>query len=142
MFEYFAEFTPDPDGGLLVTFPDVPEAITCGADVADARAQASDALGLALRSYLVNGRPLPEPAAKGKRLHRIRPDAQFALKLATIMAFQASGMTKVALAERMGKAEGEIRRILDPDHPTKLPAMQEALRLLGKEIILAVRDAA
>ena len=64
------------------------------------------------------------------------------LKLAAIEAFRESGMTKVALAGRMGKRETEVRRILDPDHPTKLAAMQEALRLLGKEIVIDVRDAA
>ena len=141
--EYFAQLAPDPDGGFLVTFPDVPEAITHGADAAEARANASEALGLALRGYVLEGKPLPPVKARSlKKLVRIAPDAQDVLKIATIEAFQASGMTKVALAELMGKKEGEVRRILDPDHPTKLGAMQHALRLLGKEIVIDVRDAA
>ncbi len=140
--EYYAHFSPDPDGGILVTFPDVPEAITHGIDETEARVHASEALGLALRGYVLEGRALPEAAVKHKQLVRVAPDAHDALKIATILAFQDSGLTKVALAKMMGKQEGEIRRILDPDHATKLPAMQQALRLLGKEIIIDVRDAA
>jgi len=140
--EYNAHFAPDPDGGLLVTFPDVPEAITHGDDEVQARANAREALGLALRGYVLDGRSLPAAVAMGKGLVRIAPDAQDVLKIATIEAFRASGLTKVALAEQMGKQEGEVRRILDPDHPTKLAALQQTLRLLGKEIVIDVRDAA
>jgi hypothetical protein len=43
---------------------------------------------------------------------------------------------------RMGKDEKEIRRILDPKHPTKLPAMVEALRALGKRLVVGVEEAA
>ncbi len=141
-FEYWAKFAPDPDGGFLVTFADVPEAITHGEDEAEARANAREALGLALRGYVLEGSALPPVRARGKGLIRIVPDAEDALKLATIEAFRASGLTKVALAKRMGKNEGEIRRILDPDHPTKLGALQQTLRLFGKEIVIGIRDAA
>ena len=34
------------------------------------------------------------------------------------------------------------RRILDPKHPTKLPAMVEALRALGKRLVVSVEEAA
>lgn len=141
-YRYQARFEKDPDGGLLVTFPDVPEAITHGDTLEEAMAHAGEALGLALRGYVLEGRPLPEAASAGGKLPWVSPDAEDVLKLAAIEAFRESGMTKVALAGRMGKRETEVRRILDPDHPTKLAAMQEALRLLGKEIIIDVRDAA
>jgi antitoxin HicB len=42
----------------------------------------------------------------------------------------------------MAKNEKEIRRILDPKHPTKLPAMAEALRALGKRLVIGVEEAA
>jgi antitoxin HicB len=44
---YFAKFEPD-EGGFLVTFTDVPEAITGGKDRAEALANAQDALEVAL----------------------------------------------------------------------------------------------
>jgi len=139
---FWAKFEPDPDGGLLVTFPDVPEAITSGADAAEARANGAEALGLALRGIAAVGRPLPAVRAKGKGLVAIAVDAETALKLAVIDAFRASGISKSELARRMGKPANEPHRILDPDHATKLPALREALAALGKEIVVSVRDAA
>jgi antitoxin HicB len=49
----------DRRGNIVVTFPDVPEAVTQGRGEADARAMAEEALGLALLSHLVRGKPLP-----------------------------------------------------------------------------------
>jgi len=34
-----------------------------------------------------------------------------------------------------------VRRILDPKHPTKLPALTAALRALGKRLVVGVIDA-
>ena len=39
-FVYRARFEPGTKRGIVVTFPDVPEAITQGSDEADARQQA------------------------------------------------------------------------------------------------------
>lgn len=64
-YAYAATFEPtEKGGGFTVTSADVPEAITEGS-MADARAMAADALGLALLTYLETGRPLPAPAAAG-----------------------------------------------------------------------------
>jgi antitoxin HicB len=141
-YVFGAKFVPDPEGGYLVTFPDVPEAITQGDDMADARASAADALGVALRGRLADGKPLPEPLARDKGLVAIPVDPETALKLAVIVAFAETGITKSEFARRLGKAANEPYRILDPDHPTKLAALKEALAVLGKEMIVSVRDAA
>jgi len=137
-----AKFIQEPDGGFLVSFPDVPEAITQGDDRADARASAADALAVALRGRLADGRPLPEAKAKGKDLVAIPVDAETALKVAVIDAFAKAGISKTEFARRLGKPANEPYRILDPDHPTKLPALKDALAVLGKEVVVAVRDAA
>ncbi|GGA79679.1 antitoxin [Brucella endophytica] len=139
---YHAKLTDDPDGGYLVTFPDVPEAITGGADHAEALRNASEALGLALRGYLVGDRPLPIPCARADDLVPVPVEASDALKLAVIEAFNASGLTKTELARRLGKAETEARRILDPDYPSKLPILQAALAVLGKRVVVSIQDAA
>lgn len=139
---YAAKLEADPDGGFLVTFPDVPEAITAGVDRSDAASNASEALGLALRGYLVQGRPLPQPIAKGKDFVGIAVEASDALKIAVIEAFRDSGFSKSELARRLGKGETEAYRILDPDHATKLASIEAALAVLGKQVVVSVRDAA
>lgn len=139
---YDAHFETDPEGGFLVTFPDVPEAITAGSDEAEARSNAVEALGLALRGRLADGRPLPAPRRPRREHVRIAVDPEDALKLALVEAFARSGLSKSEFARRLGKADTEGRRILDPDHPTKLGVMQAALALLGKAVVISVRDAA
>jgi len=141
-YVYAATLQLDPDGGYVVTFPDVPEAITHGRDRADAIASGSEALGLALRGILLDGHDLPQPKAAGADLVPVPVDAGDAMKLALVEAFRQSGMSKTEFARRLGKAETEARRILDPDHPTKLSTMQEALAALGKAVVVSVRDAA
>ena len=58
-YQYPALLEPGDEAGLVVTFPDVPEAISQGDDAADARDMAAEALGLALLTYLAEGRSLP-----------------------------------------------------------------------------------
>jgi antitoxin HicB len=139
---YIAKFEPD-EGGYLVTFPGIPEAITGGGNEAEAAANAIDALEVCLLTYVERGLPLPEPTdrppANGE--HSIVPSAATAAKLAFIQAFQESGLTRVALAKQLGKAEGEIRRMLDPYHATKLPALENGLRALGKRLVVTVEAA-
>lgn len=140
---YRARIDRDPDGGFLVTFPDVPEAITHGDDLNEARINATEALGLALRGYVIAGRSLPSPhAERDDSLVDIPLEATDALKLAVIDAFNVARISKSELARRLGKRETEARRILDPDHPTKLPVLEAALSVLGKKVVVSVLDAA
>ena len=139
-YVYFATMTEDPDGGILVTFADVPEAITAGDTHEDALTNARDALGLALRGILADERTLPQPKAKDGIA--IAVDADVAAKLAVIQAFRKAEISKSELARRLGKSENEARRLLDPDHPSKIGPMQDALRALGMQMVVTVQDAA
>jgi antitoxin HicB len=138
-FVYFARFEPGDERGIVVSFPDVPEAVTQGDDQADAYAQAEEALGLALLTYPARGLPLPRSRTRGGAdlvLIAVEPDV--AAKLAVIEAVRESGMSKSEFARRIGKDEKEARRILDPRHATKLPMLAAALRMLGQRLVIAV----
>ena len=137
---YAATFEPGDEAGIVVSFPDVPEAVTQGNDEDDARSQAAEALALALLTYLRQGRALPRPRAKGIGLRMISLDPDDAGKVATIEAFNASGLTKSELGRRLGKDEREVRRILDPMHATKLPALMAALEVLGRRLVVGVQE--
>jgi antitoxin HicB len=139
---YLARFQPD-GGGFLVTFPAVPEAITGGADELEATANALDALEVALLTYAKDGHELPKPTSKrpGQGERAFFPSAATVAKLAFIEAFRQSGTTRVAVAAQLGKAEGEVRRMLDPYYPTKLPALEAGLLVLGKRLIVTVEAA-
>jgi antitoxin HicB len=141
-YVYRALFEPgDRRGNVVVTFPDVPEAVTQGRGETDARETAEEALGLVLLTYLERGIPLPKPRAKSRGLVEIAVAPDVAAKLAVLEAFAAAGISKSELARRIGKDEKEVRRILDPKHPTKLPALTAALRALGKRLVVGVVEA-
>jgi len=139
-YTYKATFQADPDGGFVVTFADVPEAITHGETMKEAVASAREALDLALRGIMQEGRALPAPVATEG--HDIAVGADVAAKLALIQAFREAGISKSELARRIGKTENEARRLLDPDHASKIGVMADALEALGQEIVLSVRHAA
>lgn len=142
MQQYSAKLTPDGES-ILVTFPAIPEAVTGGADEAEALANAREALELAVLTYVLDGRPIPRddpgPGESGQ-FHKVPITAAVAAKIAFVEAFRQSGLTRVALAARLGKAEGEVRRMLDPYHATKLGAIESGLRALGKRLVVHVEE--
>lgn len=60
---YPVTLTPDEiDGGFVVTFRDVPEAISQGDDLADALGRATDALEEAIAGRIRRDDSIPEPS--------------------------------------------------------------------------------
>ena len=60
---YPVTLTPDEtDGGFVVTFEDIPEAITQGETVTEALAEAADALEEAIAGRIRRGDAIPEPS--------------------------------------------------------------------------------
>ncbi len=138
---YTALFQPD-DGGWIVTFPALPEAVTGAVSRDHAMTNALDALEVVLLTYAKDGRDLPVDVPAMGDTMRIAPSAQVVAKLSFIEAFRKSGLTRVALAQRLGKGENEVRRMLDPYYGSKLPALEDAMRALGKRFVLTVEQAA
>jgi antitoxin HicB len=137
-FAYPAVFEPgDNDGIVVVSFPDVPEAITEGDGMAGARRMAADALGVALLAYVRGGRALPKASARS-RGEPVGVEPDVAAKLALLLAFAKSGITQRELGRRLDKDDREIRRILDPMHPTKIGTLDAALQALGHRLVVGV----
>lgn len=142
-FAYPVNLTFDEtDGGFVVTFPDVPEAITQGSDVTDALTQAADALEEAIAGRIRRGDPIPEPSEPGPNQPVILVPALTAAKAALYLALGEAGISKSELAARLGCDEKEVRRLLDPKHLSKLPRIQKALAALGKRIAVRLVDQA
>jgi antitoxin HicB len=129
-------------GVLVITFRDIPEAITQGKGEKDALWQAADCLEEAIAGRIDGGREIPKAskAARGERL--IPVPAQMAAKAALYLAMKETGITNAQLARKLGCDEKEVRRMLDPRHATKLPRIKEALDVFGKRLIVSVEEAA
>lgn len=140
-FVYPYTVRQSPDGAWQVRFPDVPEALTEGDTEEEAHALATDVLVAALGGLSKLKRPLPTPsAAKGMPVVVV-PILQSA-KLALHKAMLEQGLSNVMLAKRLGKLEGEVRRMLDLDHETKIRTIENALWHLGKQVASEIREAA
>ncbi|HXU33398.1 MAG TPA: type II toxin-antitoxin system HicB family antitoxin [Thermoanaerobaculia bacterium] len=142
-FSYPVVLTPDEvDGGFVVTFPDLPEAITQAEDVPSALDEAADALEEAIAGRIRRGDPIPKPSAGARGGPEVPVPALTAAKAALYLALRESGITKSDLAIRLGCDEKEVRRLLDPRHPSKLSRIEKALSTLGKGLSVWLVDEA
>lgn len=140
-FTYPVTLTPDEvDGGFVVTFRDVPEAITQGEDLADALTQGADALEEAIAGRIRRGDEIPRPSKPAKGQSVVPVPALTAAKAALYLSLQKAKISKSELAARLVCDEKEVRRLLDPRHASKLRRIQEALAALGQRVALRLLD--
>ena len=129
------------DGTIIVRFRDLSEALTEGASDEEARTAAIDALETALLGRMKDGAPIPEPSRKRKGERLVPVEVAPAMKLALYAAWRAAGLSKTELARRIGTSETEVRRMLDPEHRTKVEPMCAAMAALGKRATVTVEAA-
>ncbi|MES2130413.1 MAG: type II toxin-antitoxin system HicB family antitoxin [Pseudomonadota bacterium] len=137
MFDYPVTLAPD-DGTVLVTFADVPEAITFGADEGEALLNAIDALETGLSFYVDARKPLPiasQPAAGQKT---VRPSALECAKLGVYKAMTDQGIKKSELARRLGWHMPQVDRLFDLRHASKFDQIEAAANVLGKQVHVQV----
>lgn len=140
-FAYPATLTADA-GAVCVDFADVPEAHTFGATETEALEQATDALAVALSLYVDGDRDLPRPSRPRRGQPVVALPLLAATKLAIYQAMRDQGVTTAELARRMDIDHKSARRILDLDHQSKVEQLEAAAAVLGKELVIEVRDAA
>lgn len=135
--QYPAAFLPDT-GGYVVTFRDIPEAITQGDDEADALFMAKDALISAMDFYFEGKRPVPLPsqAEQGERMISLPASVAVKILLLNEMIKQKIGPSD--LARRMGTIPQDINRLIDLHHATKIDKLEKAFEALGRRLDLSV----
>ena len=137
MFDYPVTLTPD-DGAVLVTFADVPEAITFGADEAEALQQAVDALETGLSFYVDARQPLPVPSKAKRGQKTVRPSALECAKLGVYQAMMEQGMRKADLARLLGWHMPQVDRLFDLRHASRFDQIEMAARALGRAVEVRV----
>lgn len=142
MLAYPARFAPEPEGGFTVTFRDLPQAITYGADGEEALSMAQDALESVLTDFVEARVPLPVPSRmkRGERLIELTPLG--AAKAAIYETMRVRKIGKAALARQLDCHLPQIDRLLDFCHQTRWEMVERALAALGKRLVVEVKDAA
>ena len=143
MLQYQALFEPAEEGGFVVTFPDFDSGITQGDTEEEAMEMAADVLGMVIDHEIQAGRALPVPGKRRGRHYRVvRLPALETAKAELYAAFRASGLRKAELARRMGIPRMNVDRLFDLRHHSRFDQIEAALKAVGKELEVTVRDAA
>jgi antitoxin HicB len=139
-YSYPATLEKDNDGRYVVRFPDLPEALTDGADEGEAIAEAADCLSEALASRIVDGEEIPSPTSTLNGC-LVSPDPTIALKAALYTALRRHEMTVADLADRLGMRDWhQAARLIDPKRSSKLTRLATALDALGCTIEIAISE--
>ena len=125
----------------VVSFRDLPECLTSGADEAEALTEAADALEEAIAGRIDDRESIPRPSPRRAGEHWVSVPPDTATKAALSVALRESGTTRAALAARLGIDEKAMHRMLDPRHRTSANRIHEALRALGHDLVVETRAA-
>ncbi len=134
---YFAVFTPEPEGGFTVTFPDLPEAISFGEDEEDALNMARDCLEDCIAFKIKAGEDVSPPRAR-TGAHLIYVPAGAASKLFLYWEMRRQGIRKATLARRLNWHGPQVDRLLDVKHESKLSQIETAFAALGKHVVMGM----
>ena len=137
---YAVTLTPDDNDTVLVTVPDLPEAVTFGEDRDDALARAVDAIETALMGRMAAREEIADPETRSP--NHVDLPALSVAKIELYRAMRADGVGKAALARTLGVALPQIDRLLDLRHGSRFDAMERAFAVLGRTLSIVVKDAA
>ncbi len=121
---------------ILVTFPDIPEAITQGDNRAHALEMAKEALESAMDFYFEDRRPVPAPSKPKRGQAVIELSPSVAVKVLLLNEMLRQKVRPAELARRLGTTPQEVNRLTNLRHTTRIDRLDEALRALGKRLIV------
>jgi antitoxin HicB len=126
----------DGDSSYTVSFPDIPEAISCGDTYDDALSEAADALITAFEFYFEDARQIPEPSEITGDYVPVPTSVWAKVLVLNTMVSQEIKQTEVA--KLAGITKQEMQRITDLGHNTKIDKLAAVLEAMGKQLTLTV----
>ncbi len=166
---YAVTITPDDNGTFLVACPDLAEVTTFGEDEEDAMRRAADAVEEALAARIGRREDIPAPSKPAFAVHALRrrlnlPSNAVGLltapsppkngprfvylppltvaKVELYRAARAQGVSKAELARRLGWHGPQVDRLFDLNHCSTVEQIDQALRTIGKRLVVKVENAA
>lgn len=128
-----------PDGAsFLVTFRDIPEAITSGKSGRHAESMARDALVTAMDFYFEDRRKVPPPSKPRRGEIAVPVAASVAAKVLLLNQMIDAGITASELARKLNTSPQVVTRIVDIHHATKIDTIAAALQAMGRRLELSV----
>ncbi len=133
---YAVKIKKDTNGAFVVIVPDLPDAITFGETLEDAKVQAAAAIESAMMARMADRESIPYPRLAGRYHVELRPAV--AAKVALWNAMLQQGLGKAALARKLGWHMPQVDRALDVRHESTLASLVEALAVTGNALSISV----
>jgi antitoxin HicB len=135
MFSYPVILTPDQeDGGFVVTFVDIPEAITQGETEEEAMRMAQEALDTALEFYFDENRPVPLPSRIKRGQRSIELAASVSAKVLLLNEMIRQKVRPAELARRLQTTPQQVNRLTSIHHTSRIDGIAAAMKAMGKTI--------
>jgi antitoxin HicB len=135
MFIYPIKLKADKvNGGFVVTFPDIPEAITQGDTEAEALLAAKAALESALDFYFEDNRIVPQPSKPKRGQKLVELPASLSAKVLLLNEMITQKVRPAELARRLKTTPQEVNRLTDLHHTSRIDGIAAALQALGKHL--------
>lgn len=133
MFSHPVTLTADKrDGGLVVTFVDIPEAITQGETEEEAMKMAREALETALEVYFDEGRAVPPPSCVKRGRRGIELPVSLSAKILMLNEMIHQKVRPAELARRLQTTPQEVNRLTSIHHTSRIDGIAAALRRWAK----------
>ncbi len=130
------EFRATAREAYVITFRDVPEAISGAWSWDDALEMAQDCLDVALTFCTDDGTELPTPSRLRDGEVMISTTPTVAAKLALYTAMREQGVTAEVLAKQLGLGEQATQNLLNPLYRSHITTVRRALSVVGRELVV------
>lgn len=123
------------DDGYNVTFPDIPEAITCGFSLDEALEYAKDCLQAVLEYKLSENEPLPLAKTvvnEKEGLYSVQVDSRLAIAYEIFEARR--GKSTASICRKMGITRQAYQRLENPKSNLSVSMLNRVAAALGKRL--------
>ena len=126
------------EGGWIVEFRDIPEALTEIWSMDELQSTGLDCLVSAMEFYIKDGRKFPEPSKGEKGDFFISIPASVRAKILLLNTMIDDNIRTVDLAKKMHVRSQDVTRLLKISHTTKIDTLEQAFKALGKNIAVSI----
>ncbi len=133
MFSYSVVLTPDKeDGGFVVTFVDIPEAITQGETEEEAMQMAREAMETALEFYFEQHRAVPTPSRVKRGQRVVELPLSVSAKMLLLNEMIAQRVRPAELPRRLQTTPQQVNRLTSIHHTSRIDGIAAAMKTLGR----------
>ena len=133
---YFAIFEPAEEGGFVITFPDIPEAISEADDKSAAMFNASEVLDLCLTERIASGEALPTPSKYTKGVW-VEPSASVQAAILVRKTREKEGKNLADLARALKTSWAAAQKLETPANNPTLKQLERTAAVLGKRLVVS-----